>query len=235
MRTRFFCDEARSKRARVENEIISDIGIFVSKKIYLLHLVHKDGYDVDEMKVMGHAIKKTIITKVVKSYITSMLEKYFKNHDWAEFNRDIATFKKQLECTKNIFDIGVPGKVNKVEPYTEAFEKDPNTRLPGGQSAAIFWNICLNQYNDLESPKITSQMAVRKYYLEVEYGRFNSIAVPSDIIKLPDWFTEHFIPIIDVDKQIDRLVDKTLTNICEAVGKPVPSDKAVLANETLVY
>jgi DNA polymerase elongation subunit (family B) len=235
MKERFFCDDQRASRARVESEIISDIGIFVSKKIYLLHLVHSDGQDVDKMKIMGHAVKKTNITKTVKTHLTEILESYFKTHDWAKFNKDIVKFKKFLEHDASIEDIGLPGKVNKVEPYTEQFNADPNARLPGRQSAAIFWNICLDKYEDLESPKITSQMAVRTYYLDMEFGRFGSIAVPSDLVTIPDWFKENFVPIIDVDKQINRLVDKTLTNICEAVGKLVPTDKAVLADELLVY
>jgi hypothetical protein len=78
-------------------------------------------------------------------------------------------------------------------------------------------------------------MSYRTYYLEKSFGRFSSVAVPTDLLVIPDWFKENFIPIIDKDRQIGTLVDKTLTNICEAIGKQIPTDKAVLADEILVY
>lgn len=235
MRTRFFIQGANAERVRVQNEIISDIGIFVKKKIYLLNLVYEDGHETDKLKVMGHAIKKTNITKLVKAKLTEILKRYFKTHDWAILNRDIVELKQFLHDTDAIEDIGIPGKVNRVEEYTKQFEADPDTRIGGGQAAAIFWNMCIDTYKDTETPKITSQMSVRKYYLEKTFGRFSSISVPTDLLFVPEWFKENFIPIIDRDRQISTLVDKTLTNICQAVGKHVPTEKAVMADELLVY
>jgi DNA polymerase elongation subunit (family B) len=235
MKSKFFCDSENAKRARVENEIISDIGIFVSKKIYLLHLVYKEGYDTDEMKVMGHAIKKTVLTKIVKETLTNILEQYFKTHDWKQLNLDVVKFKKMLEKTEAFEDYGLPKKINKIEEYEENYRKDPTCRISGGQAAAMFWNICLDTYEDHESLRAKSQMSYRTYYLEKSFGRFSSVAVPTDLLVIPDWFKENFIPIIDKDRQIGTLVDKTLTNICEAIGKQIPTDKAVLADEILVY
>jgi hypothetical protein len=78
-------------------------------------------------------------------------------------------------------------------------------------------------------------MAYRIFYLVKPFGRFNTIAVPADLLVIPEWFVTHFVPLIDIDKQINRLVDKTLTNICHAIGKQVPTEKAVLADEVLVF
>jgi DNA polymerase elongation subunit (family B) len=236
MKSRFFCNEMNASRVHVENEIISDIGIFVKKKIYLLHLVYKDGYDTNEMKIMGHAIKKTTLTPVVKKALTDAITDYFKTHDWAGLNKNVVAFKHLLETSNKLEDYGIPKKVNKVESYTERFNSnEPNMTLPQGQGASIFWNICLEEYNDKESIPITSQMPIRIYYLDKKFGRFSSIAVPADLSLIPDWFKENFIPIIDKDKQITTMVDKTLTNICNAIGKQIPTEKAVLADEVLVF
>lgn len=235
MRERFFCTDDDAANVRVENEIISDIGIFVSKKIYLLHLVHKDGYDCDELKVMGHAIKKTGITKITKKALTDIITEYFRTHDWKQLNRSTVEFKQMLENTDNYLDYGLPKKINKIELYTANYENDPNCYLAGGQKAAMFWNICLDQYGDKESPRATSSMAYRTFYLVKKFGRFETIAVPADLMVIPEWFITHFVPLIDVDKQINRLVDKTLTNICHAIDRQVPTEKAVLADEVLVF
>lgn len=235
MKTHFFCNDVNSVGTRVENEIISDIGIFVKKKIYLLHLVHKDGYDVDKMKIMGHAIRKTTLTPIVKKTLTDVIENYFKHHDWSKLNMDVVKFKNILETTKNFRDYGIPKKVNKVELYTNNLKDNPNTLLPGGQAAAIFWNVCLKTYNDKESTPITSQMSVRVYYLRQKFGRFSSIAVPTDLLVVPEWFIDNILPLVDRNKQVSTMVDKTLTNICNAIGKQIPTEKAILADELLVY
>jgi DNA polymerase elongation subunit (family B) len=235
MSERFFCTDPVASRVRVENEIISDIGIFVKKKIYLLHLIHKDGYDVDELKIMGHAIKKTHITKIVKKALTEIITNYFKTHDWKQLNIDTVTFKQMLEKSDNFEDYGLPKKINKIEAYTDQYRENPTCNISGGQAAAIFWNLCLDAYEDKESLRATSQMAYRTYYLEKPFGRFQSIAVPADLLVVPDWFIDNFLPIIDRDKQIHRLVDMTLTNICQAINRQIPTEKAVLADEVLVY
>lgn len=235
MREHFFCTDDEAANVRVENEIISDIGIFVSKKIYLLHLIHKDGYDVDELKIMGHAVKKTGITKIVKEALTNIITAYFKTHDWKQLNRSTVEFKKMLEASDNFLDYGLPKKISKIESYASDYAADPTCYISGGQAAAIFWNICLDEYEDKESLRATSQMAFRVFYLIKPFGRFRSIAVPADLLVIPDWFMEHFVPLIDIDSQINKLVDKTLTNICHAIGRQVPTEKAVLADEVLIF
>jgi hypothetical protein len=235
MKNKFFCIEKNANRVKVQNEIISDLGIFVSKKIYLLHLIYKNGYNVDEMKIMGHAVKKTTITTIVKDALNNILENYFKLHDWKQLNKDVVKFKNVLYDSKHLEDYGIPGKVKKVEYYTEELKANPLVNLPGKQAPAIFWNLCLERYEDKESMPITSETSVRTYYLTTKIGRFKSISVPVDLHIIPEWFTENIIPIIDKNYQINRLVDKTLSNICSAVGRAVPTDKAVLADEVLVF
>lgn len=235
MKNKFLCHGENANKIRIQNELISDLGIFVSKKIYLLHLVYKDGYDVDEVKFMGHAVKKTTLTDKVKVELTRILTKYFNIHDWTELNKDVVKFKQMLYDSKDINDIGIPGKVNKVEYYMNELMANPKVSLPGKQAAALCWNIYRDAASDVESIQITSGMPVKTYYLTKPMGRFISISVPAELKILPQWFIDDFIPIIDIDRQIFTLIDQTLTNICNAVGKLVPTEKAVLADDILVF
>jgi DNA polymerase elongation subunit (family B) len=236
MMNNFFSNDEISSKVKVENEIISDIGIFVKKKIYILHLVHKDGYDVDDLKIMGHSLKKTTLTKIVREELIAALNKYFATREWPEFNKHVVKFKDLLETTDNLSDYGIPGKVNGVEDYTDRFlAEEEGLRLPGRVAASMLYNICIEQYEDKESIPITSQMPVRVYYLVKRFGRFQSIALPSDLVTVPDWFLENFVPLIDRDRQVEKMVDLTLTNICNAVGKVLPTERAVMADELLVY
>jgi hypothetical protein len=187
------------------------------------------------MKVMGHAIKKTGLPPQVKSELKDALEEYFVSNDWGQFLKRVVKFKQHIETTDDIREYGIPAKVNKVEQYQAEYDKDPTCRISGGQAAAILWNLCLKEYGDTESLPITSGTPVHKYNLTKKMGRFHTIAIPSDLIMIPEWFVENIIPIIDREAQVEKLIDLTLTNICDAIGKQIPTEKAVMANELLVY
>jgi len=53
MRETFMCSEGFDNIIKTGREIVSDNGIFVEKKRYILHLVNLDGKKVDKMKIMG--------------------------------------------------------------------------------------------------------------------------------------------------------------------------------------
>jgi DNA polymerase elongation subunit (family B) len=231
----FFSDHSVAKRVRVENEVISDISIFVKPKIYLMHLLVKDGDDCDEVKIMGHAIKKTGLPKTIKNELKASIEEYFITHDWSQFLKRVVDFKHKIRTTDVFEDYGLPKKVNKVEKYEKDYEEDPTCRISGGQAAAMLWNILLDKYEDKESMRITSGTSVRVYNLTKKIGRFQTIAVPADLMQLPEWFKDAIMPIIDRDVQVDKLVNLTLTNICDAIGKQIPTQKAVMADELLVF
>jgi hypothetical protein len=83
------------------------------------------------------------------------------------------------------------------------------------------------------SPKIISGNKLQIYYLTKPIGRFKSIAVPSDIEILPEWFTKNFIPRIDKKAQILRLVDKPMQIMVSAAGIVVPTKKKLIFEEGL--
>ena len=61
----------------------------------------------------------------------------------------------------------------------------------------FFYNHCLEQYGDKESQRIVSGTKIKIFYLTKKFGRFKSIALPTDIRVLPSWFEEHFVELID--------------------------------------
>ena len=234
LKDHFNCSGGREKFIISEREIISDRGIFVKKKHYLLHLVDKDGREVDKMKVMGLQIKKTSIPKFIRVEITKYFEKFLKGEDWLNIKKDIVAFKKSLK-ERDVLDLGKPTGVNKVEYYTEEFNQG-NTVSVGHVKAAILYNTCLNEYSDGESMGIRSGMKIKVYnfYKQKKFGKFTSIAVPTDLDILPDWF-EHFKGYIDADKQIDILVDRPIKNILDAIGEAVPTPKNTMADEIFAF
>lgn len=230
MRDAFNCDDNHDKLIKAEQEIVSDRGIFIKKKYYILHLVSKDGKDVDEMKNMGVPIKKTTLPKEIKIELESYIERLLKGESWDIIGPEIVAYKDKIKNLDNPLVLGLPTGVKKVEYYTELFNSnDPDLKsLPGHVAASILWNKSLNVYGDKESPKIVSGSKIKVFYLKNKIDRFKSIAVPKELSEPPEWFLEHFEPIIDKDAQITRLVDNPMKIMISAAGLKVPTKKKIL-------
>lgn len=234
MRRTFLCTKGFDDIIKCGREIVSDRGIFVGKKLYILHLCDVEGKSVDKMKVMGLSIKKTTIPKAVSDRIEQFVERLLKGEDWNEISQAIVDYKDELRGAANILDIGLPKGVNGVEDYTKEYERNgDDARLPGHIAAAIHYNEMLAYYNDKTSMAITSGMKIKVFYLKQTRGKFKSIALPTDIEVVPDWFISNFA--VDFDAHIQRLVDKPLDNILKAIGKPVPTKQSMLVDSLLVF
>ena len=117
-------------------------------------------------------------------------------------------------------------------------ERQQNVSLvpmfPGHTAAAIYYNLLREEYKDNESPKLMTGMKLRVYYVfGTHRDRFISVALPTDIETIPEWFLKNFE--IDRKKHIVRLVDKPLGNILKAIGKKVPTKQSLLVNELLGF
>jgi hypothetical protein len=89
----------------------------------------------------------------------------------------------------------------------------------------------LKEHDDHESPVITSGTKIKVFYLTQMYGRFKSIAIPTDIEVVPQWFYDNFT--VKREMHVERLVDKPLQNILTAIERQVP-DKQDLHVESLL-
>lgn len=238
MQDAFLCNSGYDELIKAGREIVSDRGIFVDKKRYILHIVDKEGKapkkKKEEMKVMGLDTKKTTLPKHIADKLNEFIERYLKGEDWDTIAQGIVEYKDALLNTDNILDIGLPKGIKGVEDYTKEFLRQGNdTRLPGHVAAAIHYNQCLETYNDKGSVPITSGMKIKVFYLNKKYGKFKSIAIPTDTQEAPRWFTENFT--VDYDAHIERLVDNPLQNILNAIGKKTPTKQDLLVNSLFEF
>jgi DNA polymerase elongation subunit (family B) len=213
---------------------VSDRGIFVEKKRYILHLIDLDGKTVDKMKVMGLDTKKTTLPAEVSKRLNGFIERFLKGEQWDSVSESIVQYKDDLMSSTDIMAIGLPKGVKGIEKYTSLYEREGNdARLPGHVAAAIYYNEQLQQYKDKLSLPISSGMKIKVFYLIGNHGKFKSIALPTDLELIPAWFTDNFR--IDRDAHIERLVDNPLSNILKAIGKQPPSRQSLLVDSLLVF
>jgi len=234
MKDTFLCAPGFDTIIKTAREGVTSKGIFIDKKRYILRVVDNEGYACDKMKIMGVELKKTTIPKEVAEKLSTFIQEYLKGKEWNELANDIVEYKDYLKHKTDIFLIGLPKGVKKVEQYTNIYNDFGNkTTIPGHTSAAIHYNQCLTTYNDSESLKIASGMKIKVFYLKTMIGRFKSIALPTDIKKVPNWFLDNFE--IDRDKHIELLVDKPLMNIIKAINKTVPSKQSMNTDSLIAF
>lgn len=223
----FLVDDKHKHYITTSREVVSDRGIFVEKKRYILHLVDIEGKRVDKLKVMGLDTKKTTLPVPVAKQLNKFIERFLKGETWEEVSVTVVNYKEDLLNTNDIMSIGLPKGVNKIEHYTEEHSRKHSCRLPGHVSASIHYNKCLELFDDRISLPIKSGMKIKVFRLHGKHqGRFTSIAIPTDAEFIPEWFTEEFV--IDREAHVERLVDKPLLNILKAIDKKPPTQEILL-------
>ncbi len=234
MSDQFLCTEGFNDLILAGREIVSSRGLFVDKKRYVLHIVDDEGEKVDKLKVMGLDTKKTTLPAEISKRLNKFVERLLKGEEWDSIAGDIVDFKSELTTTEDVMSIGLPKGIKGIEEYTNLLKVyGDKQRLPGHVAAAVFYNQCLEQYEDKENLPITSGMKIKVFYLTKKYGRFKSIALPTDTNQVPEWFLEQFT--IDRGLHVERLVDNPLQNIIKSVGYEVPSKQTLLVDSLLEF
>lgn len=232
----FLCTDEYKSLISAELDVIASKSIFIKKKYYVMQLAYSDGAPTDKIKLMGVHLKKTTIPKPIAKKLTGFIQDWMKGKEWAEVGAEIVQYRDWIIDEAPIQLIGLPKGVNDFNEKEEQYlAGDTGIRLSGHASAALFYNLCVDQYEDKESFKIRSGMKIKTYYLSKKFGRFKSIALPTDLKHPPEWFKKHFEPLVLREEQAKRLINNPLAVILDAVGVLVPTRKTLLFDELVSY
>jgi DNA polymerase elongation subunit (family B) len=230
----FLCNPGYDERVSTGLELVSDSALFVIKKRYVLHLINFEGEKVDKLKVRGLEMRKTTTPKPVKEFLETVITMLLKKAPMEELDQHIITFRDKTTLDVPFFELGLPIGVKNVESYTNDYKMNGDkAKLPGHVAASVHFNECLARYDDKITMPITSGMKIKVFYLKEKQGKFKSIALPTDIDIIPEWFIMDYQPLIDREKQADRLVDDNIRLIFKAIGKAVPTRQTVLTMDLI--
>ena len=235
MQQAFLCNPQYDDIIKCGREVVASCGIFVQKKRYTLRLLDLDGKRVDKMKTMGLELKKTTLPKYCQVKLTDFVYRLLKGEDWKAIERDIVDFKQQIISSNDIHSFGIPKGMNGIEKYTQDLVQDPDARVPGHVRASIHYNECLEKYDDTASMTLISGTKIKVYYLKKPQGKYKSIALPTDLETIPQWFIDDILPNIDRHGQVLRLVDKPLEHILSAIQKTVPTPQTLFVDEAFEF
>lgn len=233
MREAFLCQPGFDQHIKCGREVVTDSGIFVDKKRYVLHLVDLDGDKVDKLKVMGLEMRKTTTPKPIQNFLKDVVTMILQEKPWDDINDFIIEYRDNVVFSMDLMDIGLPKGVKKVEEYSQkrilgTDEHGKKYAIPGHVSATIHFNQCLEKYSDVENDMIGSDTKIKVFYLTKPVDGFKSIALPTDMDRIPAWFTENYT--IDRALHAFKLIDNNLGHIFKAISQEVPTHQTKLFN-----
>jgi hypothetical protein len=162
-----------------------------------------------DIKAMGLDLKRADTPKYVQEFlyrILSMLIQEGKGRD--EIIEKIKEFKQYMSDQPSWYK-GSPKSVNNLTKHTEIYEKTKKCGV-GHAMAAINWNYLRRMHNDNYSMKIVDGMKIIVCKLKPNPLGMNSIAYPTDELRLPKWFTD--MPFDDLEME-KTLVDEKIENL----------------------
>jgi DNA polymerase elongation subunit (family B) len=199
-----------------KREIISDVGIFLQKKRYILHVLDDEGVAVDKFKYTGIELVRSTTPKKVKKFIENIIKTSLLTQDVKQSNetyRNSYTEFQKLDPN----DIAARTSINNLERYSEGaslykYKKGTPSHVKG----AIAYNILIKECKiDDKHEAIQSAQKVKKLYCaKNKYGL--------DAICYTTVLPEEFGIKIDWDKMFSKLVTQPTERLYEAIGWSLP-------------
>lgn len=239
----FLCNPGFDNLIKCGREVVANRGVFIAKKKYILHVVDKEGTRIPYMskksiKAMGSEIKKSDTPKVIQKFLKHISMELLNGATYKELEVYINNFRGEFKNEIDILDLGVSKSCNKLTTYSTEYKtfEEPGirkVRLPGHVRAAINYDTCKTIFKDDLSKPITSGNKIKYFYLKKNMYGFTSIAFPSDISHMPQWFIDNFD--IDIDKIENKLIDLKVKNLFDALGWSTPTQQSTFNDSIFEY
>lgn len=203
-------DELKSidPRFTFKRELIGDIGIFLQKKRYVLHMLDDEGVKCNKFKYTGVEVVRTTMPKVIKPYAKKIIETILMSKSMVETNKVVAEcydIFKGLSLTDISFVMGIKD-YNKYASKSSGFTTVKGT--PIHVKSAYYYNLLLSKLgiSDNYEP-VTSGDKVRFVYLQTP----NKYGIES--IGFKEFFPKEFETVFKPD--YDKMFNKILFSMIE--------------------
>jgi DNA polymerase elongation subunit (family B) len=202
-------------RLNFKREAIADVGLFLQKKRYVLHVLDEEGIPCDKFKYTGVEVVRTTMPAPIKPYVKKIIETMLLTRD---FNQTNKIFNETYDIFKNlpVEDIAFVMGIKGYEKYSALCDGFKTTKhMPIHVKAAYFYNILLDRFNTGKKyEKISSGDKVRYFYAK-QPNRFG-ISTIGYKYAFPKEFIEYFIP--DHELMFTKIIFSVIERFYEAVN-----------------
>jgi DNA polymerase elongation subunit (family B) len=198
-----------------KRESIGDVGLFLQKKRYVLHVLDDEGIACDKFKYTGVEVVRTTMPNAIKPYAKKIIETMLLTKSQAETNKvlnETYDIFKGLPIQDVAFVMGLKG----YEKYAvKCSDFDTTKSMPLHVKSSYYHNLLLDKLKlDKKYEKLSSGDKVRYLYVETPNKyMIESIAFKN---KFPEEFNQYFK--IDYDTMFDKILFQAIERFYEAVN-----------------
>ena len=204
-----------------KREVIADVGVFLQKKRYVLHILDDEGIPMDKYKYTGVEVVRSTMPAAIKPYVKKIIETMLSTQDITQTNTILnETYKifKDLPIEDIAFVSGIKG-YEKYATDCDGFKTAKG--MPNHVKAAYYHNLLLKRFNiDKEYEEISSGDKVRYFYVQKPNPyNLNNIAYK---YYYPKEFKKAFNLDYEVmfEKIVFNAIERFYENVKWAVQKP---------------
>lgn len=199
-----------------KREVISDVGVFLQKKRYILHVLDEEGTAVNKFKYTGIELVRSTTPKKVKKFLENIIQTALLTQDTKQTNQVYREgYNEFLNLDPN--DVAARTSINNLDKYTEgsSLYKFAN-KTPSHVKGAIAYNILIKEYKiDDKFEAIQTGQKVKKLYCTKNKYGLDAITyvstLPLEFGLKPDW-----------DRMFSKLVTQPTERLYEAIGWSLP-------------
>jgi len=204
-----------------KQETICDVGLFMEKKRYILHIMDKEGYKPkDPFKYVGVEVARSSISNEVKGLIKNVIELAMLSEDKKRSNeifRDAYERFKEMKAE----ELAIRSKISDIEKQEAKIDKDGKIGkgTPIHAKAAIYYNNLLKHYGiDHLYESIPSGMKMKYFYAAKNPFNYKVMAFMDHY---PVELNEH----IKINHQVmfDKIVSPPIQRVYDCIGWDLPT------------
>jgi len=204
-----------------KREAIADVGIFLQKKRYVLHILDDEGIPCDKFKYTGVEVVRSTMPKAVKPYVKKIIEIMLLTQNIGETNK-LINETYEIFKTLTVEDIALVSGIKGYEKFAGQCDGFTTTKgMPCHVKAAYFYNILLDKFKlSNKYEKISSGDKVRYFYLN-KPNKYNI-----DAIGYKYYYPEEFKKLFDADYEkmfenhIFSVVERFYENVSWSAQRP---------------
>ncbi len=204
-----------------KREAIADVGVFLQKKRYVLHILDDEGIPCDKFKYTGVEVVRSTMPSAIKPYVKKIIETMLTTQNVGSTNQilnETYDIFKKLSVEDITFVSGIKG----YEKYAGQCDDFTTAKgMPLHVKAAYMHNLLLQKFNiTTKYEKISSGDKVRFFYVK-EPNKYNISAIAYKYY-YPEEFSKIFEPDYDTmfEKHIFSVIDRFYQNVNWIAQKP---------------
>ena len=204
-----------------KREAIADVGIFLQKKRYVLHILDDEGIPMDKYKYTGVEVVRSTMPEPIKPHVKGIIETMLSTQSITKTNELLnETYRifKDLPIEDITFVSGLKGYEN----YARQCDGYKTAKgMPIHAKAAYYYNMLLKKFNiENDYETISSGDKVRYFYIQ-QPNPYN-ISCLAYKYYLPDEFKKIFFADYDkmFQKNLYAVIERFYDNVNWSIQQP---------------